>query len=557
MRLQLVALAYALVASGMGWALLLTVGKGILPEEDRTRYLVAWFVLTVGMFLSPNGSVFLIGAFVFLLVLRRGNADPLACCAFLLAAAPPAGVAIQNLPGGINYLIDFTFPLILSMILLTPIALSKLAQRLPGAGATDACVFGFLLLVFLLGFRETSFTSGLRSGTVWFFGALVPYLAFSRGIVSTEQLTRVVSSLVACLVIVAVIAFVASIIRWQIYDVVVKKVFGTFQFGYIVRAGMLRTGGTMGGSPISLGVMMVVALMLLNGFARNVRGRWQLAALVGACLLGLLASVSRGPMIGAVFALFTYQLSKPNPVASGMKVGVLGLVGIIPLVLFTSTGRDLLAMIPFVGTEDSGSVTYRQDLAAAGWTVIQRNPLFGSPSFLDTPEMEAMRQGQGIIDLVNTYLAYALQYGIVPTVLFVVAILSSAYLALREARRLDVEADAGLRAIGGGLFAALIGYAFTIATTSLTGVLSPLGWILIGLNVAFVRSARVAAASSSSREVVRNVTELEHEDAPALPIAASSPHEGVSSLPQRARSSIGLQTPFDFDPTRRWNLDDV
>ena len=51
--------------------------------------------------------------------------------------------------------------------------------------------------------------------------------------------------------------------------------------------------------------------------------------------------------------------------------------------------------------------------------VIARHPWLGSVTFLETPEMIAMTQGQGIIDTVNTYLRVALEKGIVGVGLFI------------------------------------------------------------------------------------------------------------------------------------------
>lgn len=45
------------------------------------------------------------------------------------------------------------------------------------------------------------------------------------------------------------------------------------------------------------------------------------------------------------------------------------------------------------------------------WIVIQRNPLFGSFDFRNTPEMQSMIQGEGIIDIVNTYINWRCGWG--------------------------------------------------------------------------------------------------------------------------------------------------
>ena len=73
--------------------------------------------------------------------------------------------------------------------------------------------------------------------------------------------------------------------------------------------------------------------------------------------------------------------------------------------------------MPFVGHIGAETVSYREHLFRVSLDVIQLNPIFGSPNFL--MQMEELRTGEGIIDLVNAYLAFALAYGLVGLGLFV------------------------------------------------------------------------------------------------------------------------------------------
>lgn len=526
---SLIALAFVAIASGAGWVFLLTVGKDVLRPEDRNVLLSAWIVVTIALFTVPNGAVFLLLSLVALGYLRLTGADPIALALFLLCAVPPAGVNITGLPG-INYLLQFTFAILLSLVLLLPTAVKHVGVpgpdafgvkgvrsfKMPAVGV-DWMFLALCALVFVLGFRETSFTDGLRQGTVWTLTAVIPYLAVSRSIVTWERLRRCVSSLVACLVVIAFVGLVASVVRWQFYDTAQYRLFDAAPAPYIIRAGLLRVGASMGASPISYGLLMMIGAALCAGFARDVSDKWRLRALVVACLIGLFVSVSRGPMVGAVAALLAYQLSRPNPMAALAKIGAWG-VAAIPFLLVTETGRGLLSFIPFVGNDEhsADTVSYRADLLDAGLEVMGRQFLFGSPSYLDEPEMQAMVQGQGIIDMVNSYLSFALLYGVVAAALWMAIIAFVSLRTLLMARRLDDEADGAMRVMGGALFAALSGYAVTIATTSYIDVIPVIGWLLVGLNVAY---ARVVAA---------------HLAAPAAATAPSSPLEDQAAVPPRS-----------------------
>ena len=92
----------------------------------------------------------------------------------------------------------------------------------------------------------------------------------------------------------------------------------------------------------------------------------------------------------------------------------------LPLLAIVPGGQKVLDLLPFIGTIEVENITYRQRLFDNAMIVIQRNPLLGSFDFRSTPEMQSMIQGQGIIDIVNTYIGMALQVGLIGLTLFVV-----------------------------------------------------------------------------------------------------------------------------------------
>ena len=90
------------------------------------------------------------------------------------------------------------------------------------------------------------------------------------------------------------------------------------------------------------------------------------------------------------------------------------------LLLLTPIGDRIINLLPYVGSEENTvTADYRTKLLENSWIVIQRNPVFGSVDYLETPEMQEMIQGQGIIDVVNTYIQVALNTGLVGLGLFV------------------------------------------------------------------------------------------------------------------------------------------
>ncbi|MFL6680158.1 MAG: hypothetical protein ACJ8IK_17620, partial [Burkholderiaceae bacterium] len=67
------------------------------------------------------------------------------------------------------------------------------------------------------------------------------------------------------------------------------------------------------------------------------------------------------------------------------------------------------------------NVVYRQELLKTSVALIQQSPWFGVPNYLD--QMSNLKQGDGIVDLVNTYLIVTLNVGVVGLALFIVPFL--------------------------------------------------------------------------------------------------------------------------------------
>ena len=149
--------------------------------------------------------------------------------------------------------------------------------------------------------------------------------------------------------------------------------------------------------------------------------RSKLQRSLGALLLagGLYAPLSRGPWIGAAVMIVVFIGTGRKAIKRLMLLGAAGVLA-LPLLAVVPGGQKVLDLLPFIGTVEVENITYRQRLIDNAVIVIQRNPWLGSFNFRSTPEMQSMIQGQGIIDIVNTYIGIALSFGLVGLTLFVV-----------------------------------------------------------------------------------------------------------------------------------------
>jgi len=161
--------------------------------------------------------------------------------------------------------------------------------------------------------------------------------------------------------------------------------------------------------------MCAMALGMWLYLQRDVEKKYMRWGVTAVLIAGAYATISRGPWLVAVLVYLSYCLLGPLTAAQIARRFVLfGAAGLA--VLVSPWGNSLMAYLPFVGSVDAGSVTYREELATLSWQLIKQNPFFGSPFVLT--QMESLRQGQGIIDLVNVYASIALFYGCVGLALF-------------------------------------------------------------------------------------------------------------------------------------------
>ena len=158
----------------------------------------------------------------------------------------------------------------------------------------------------------------------------------------------------------------------------------------------------------------------------------------------------------------------------------------------TPFGASIVDSLPFIGTRDQDTVEYRQELFETSWALIKQNPLFGNPFV--ALDMENLRQGQGIIDLVNGYLQVALYYGLVGLALYCAVhlfVLQRAFVVMRRARAAD---DTGMLALGASLTACVAANLFFMATAGQ----SWFQWVLAGLLASYSTLALTQPTAASA-----------------------------------------------------------
>jgi O-antigen ligase len=103
--------------------------------------------------------------------------------------------------------------------------------------------------------------------------------------------------------------------------------------------------------------------------------------------------------------------------------------------------------------------------------------------------MESMRQGQGIIDIVNTYIRVVLDTGFIGLGLFV-AFFAMTLNGIFRAIRSIPDKDSEEHLLGRALFATQIAILVIIFSVSSITIIPIMYWIVAGLGVAYAQMVR-------------------------------------------------------------------
>jgi hypothetical protein len=472
-------------------------------ELDFSRRRNVWLALTVTAFLSPSFWLFVLIATPLLVWAGRKDSNPLALYIILLHVIPPIPVDIPIV--GIKQLFALDNYRLLSFCVLIPAAwrLTKLknSSRIRGLTAMDFSIlaFGFLQLINYVppdlpnhAFMEDSATNVLRRGLLFLVDIYVLYFVASRTCSSRRALIDVMSATCLAGALMASVAIFESVRSWLLYANLgegwgLGEAYGS-QYGfYFFRGGFLRAQAAAGHA-LGLGYLLAIAFGFWLYLKSHVMSPQRRIAVATFFWLGLLASQARGPLLGAVAIYFAFSVLGPRAAPRVLKAVIVVslLVGIVSLTPF---GERVVNSIPYFSkSTDRASVDYRQRLAERSWELIQLHPLLGDP--LARTKMEDLRQGQGIIDLVNTYAGVTLFYGSIGLLLFLAVIIVGLFKAYRTSREF-ARRDPDYALLGTSLVACLLGTLLMIGDSFLLNSYEKFFYLLTGLAASYAYIGKI------------------------------------------------------------------
>lgn len=487
LRALLIVLALAFVA----FAIAKPICLRFMMESDFTRRRNVWFLLTACAFLSPSFWLFLPVAGGVLLWSVRRDSNPVALYLLFMHLVPPSVKVEIPVVGGINALFALDMYRVLAFTVLIPVLLRSKASHYKGdpRKPMDVLLVAFAVLQLLLLAPYETVTNTLRRGFLFCLDSLFVYFAFSRACKTRRELVDALATFCLAAALYCPLAIFETLKAWQLYREI-GAAWGSPQvFPYLFREGILRAF-VSAGHALSLGYLIAIAF----GFWLYLSLRLQSAsrAVWGAVWMwmGLLATYSRAPWLVAASIFVCYSLLSPGGMGRLLRISAVCGVLAVPM-LFSSLGQRVIDNLPFIGTVEAETVTYREELLEASWRLVKKNPFFGDPFFI--LNLEDLRQGQGIIDLVNSYATIAMQYGVVGLCLLLGPFLIGMGRAYQLSKRSRTR-DADLSALGSCLVACMIGTLGMMGTGGFGNGLAQMYYVLAGMAGAYAYITQAEAA---------------------------------------------------------------
>jgi hypothetical protein len=474
-----------------------------IPTEEYNQRRNLWIALTLGAFLATNFWVYSIFSCVVVYYVSTKTKNSMALFLFVVFAVPPISNPIPGI-GGVQQIFSVSHARILAVMVLLPAYIKVRGQTNTdkfGKSWTDRMIIGYLVLPLVLQVSVDSWANSVRYVLYSLTDVLLPYYVASRAIYTIKDWKDTLMSFTMAVTVLSVVAIFEYSRHWLLYSTVPSQLRVEWDYGsYMSRAESVRALATAGHA-IVLGYIVMFGLAFCV-FTKNLipNKKFRLVGF-GLILYAIFATAARGPWVGALGVGAVILLTGQD---RAKRIGQIAMIlpFLTGLLMITTWGSEFLSYLPFIGTTESESVIYRQRLFDISVQVIAMNPILGSFDYLRNPLMQQMMQGDGIIDLVNSYLGIALTYGLLGLTLFTGVFLTGGYSVFRAIQRTSPGDE--LNTLGRSILAALVGMLITIATASSVSFIALLYWILAGFCVAFEKTVSRATEKLPHEEMVNN-----------------------------------------------------
>lgn len=457
-------------------------------DYTRIQIATAWFLLGVVAFVVSDDLAALIIMLPISVALSRVSAEKRIYFYIATLTAVPVFLS-ANLPfPGLNYLIELNFTKIHTLVVLGPIFLAALSKKPPPVlRKADLCILLFILLVGVLSIRNQSFTSMLRTIIDQMILGFIPYITISRTLTNREHFENALKAFFTGILITAMLGVISTLRSWNIYSTLSDSILNYKSFSDY-RNGFLRIGVTS--TPVQVGLFMGLGLALSFLYRRTKEITAPTQLLLAAMFLGVCFTTgSRGGWLSGavVFSLYLILLRAKPSMRSLVAMG-LGATAIFGFVLILNDSVSV--------SDQYGTFAYRTELIKTAMLQIRDTPLFGTPDILILPRFQHLRQGEGIIDIVNVFIGIALFHGLISLALFCYAHFSTIAAGIKTLNiidRSDASPDDKLKSksILSIICACQIGFMVLISTISGASTIMHFSYIFLALLIGATRAMSV------------------------------------------------------------------
>lgn len=458
------------------WALMLLPVRGLLSglmtkEQVKTAFAVI-LAFSVVEFLSLRSEIFFVTSAVAMMLAQSwmGGDIKAKLAVFWMAVIlfPPLQWQIGGV-GGIKYFLALDHFRVAAIVLLIPAAINLAFAKPTGRKPTwllDALVLSFPTLKILLLVSSVSMTTTLRSIVEMCLDVVLPYYVMTRGLRSIEELKFVLLRLMVAGLFAAGGGLLEAVVRKNIYSDI-EWVYGQrWSLTHTLMRGGMNRVQTTAASPIFFAIQILVTAGLWLGLAKAEMRRGKTLFVLFVLTVVLVLTWSRGPLLGAaLFALSLLLLSRARPwLFTGVLAAILLAAGFAKMSGADQQIMEALKSVFGTSQEDTVTIEYRSQLLDTAIALVKQSPWLGVPNYV--AQMQDLKQGEGIIDIVNAYVSVALSTGLVGLVLYLSPFLLVLRRIVRELSSEPVAQDIARMRFLRAFAALIVGCLATIFTVS-------------------------------------------------------------------------------------------
>jgi len=499
--------AFLFVGSGSlaGFSGLWLFARDIVDRREYMRWIMIWMGVSACAFLLPDYWFFCAAGSAVMLGLSGRHIEMKTVAALVAFLALPHYLR-RDIPGfgPVQYLFELDYSRLVALVLLVPIFLrtffSSRGRTAPlFAIPVDKWVLLFVILSSVLTARGTTGTDALTATFNNFVDIFIPYFVISRALFTIEAQRIAMLALMCVISILAALTLYELVSSWHLYTPLRNSLHTVLAntADYKWRGGFLRAGAAH--APIPSGMMFVFGLGALAYLRPMFRNKGLATLLAIMLLAAVVATLSRGPLVGLValaLALAFFGRDRIKRISTILiLLTTLTVLGNTP-----NPVQPYLKFLPVIGESDeeaNWTVDYRYRLIAASFTVASYNPLFGTPEYLNFAVLEDLRQGEGIIDITNSYLQVLLPKGYVGLILFLGVFGSSLLGMARAAMRAPPNSE--FRALGTALIAILLAQMVQIGTVPMLDLTEYATYMIVGLCGSYIQVGKSMAMANQQQ----------------------------------------------------------